>query len=59
MMCYMYRCSAVGLVTVFMPPIKIDGKAEYQVAEIKGHHEQLSEMQFLTLLIGFDSLEDM
>ena len=40
------------------PPIKIDGKAEYKVAEIKGHHEQQSEMQYVTLLITLNSLED-
>ena len=42
-----------------LPSIKIDGKAEYEVAEIKGHHERQGEMQYLTLFIGFDSSEDM
>ena len=42
-----------------VPPIKIDGKAEYKVAEIKGHHEVQGEMQYLTLFVGFDSSEDM
>ena len=42
-----------------VPSIEIDGKAEYKVAEIKGHREQQGEMQYLTLYIGFDSLEDM
>ena len=41
------------------PPIKIDGEAEYKVAEIKGHCEQQGEMQYLTVFVGFDSLEDM
>ena len=27
-----------------VPPIKIDGKAEYKVAKIKGHHEQQGEI---------------
>ena len=42
-----------------MPPIKIDGEAEYKVAEIKGHCEWLGEMQYLTEFVGFDSLDDM
>ena len=42
-----------------IPPIKIDGKAEYKVAEIKGHRERQGEMQYLTLFVGFDSSEDM
>ena len=42
-----------------LPPIKIDGKAEYKVSEIKGHHECQGEMQCLTLFAGFDSSEDM
>ena len=42
-----------------MPPSKIDGKAEYKVAEIKGHHKQQGEMQCLTFFVGFDSSEDM
>ena len=41
-----------------VPPIKIDGKAEYKVAEIKGHHEQQGEMQYLTSFVGFNSSED-
>ena len=40
-------------------PIKIDGKAEYKVAEIKGHHGQQGKMQYLISFVGFDSLEDM
>ena len=39
-------------------PIKINGKAEYKVAEIKGHHERQGKMQCLTLFVDFDSLED-
>ena len=27
-----------------VPPIKIDGKAEYKVSEIKGHRERQGEM---------------
>ena len=42
-----------------VPPIKIDGKAEYKVSEIKGHREGQGEMQYLTLFVGFDSSEDM
>ena len=42
-----------------MPPIKIDGKAEYKVAEIKGHREQQCEMQYLISFVGFNSLEYM
>ena len=42
-----------------VPPIKIDGKAEYQVVSIKGHHERGGELQYLTLFVGFDSSEDM
>ena len=34
-----------------VPPIKIDGKAEYKVAEIEGHQEQQGEMQYLILLV--------
>ena len=41
------------------PSIKIDGKAEYKVSEIKGHREHQNEMQYLTLFVGFDSSEDM
>ena len=39
--------------------IKVDGEAEYEVAEIKGHRECQAEMQYLTLFVGFDSSEDM
>ena len=39
--------------------IKIDGKAEYKVSEIKGHRERQGEMQYLTSFVGFDSSEDM
>ena len=42
-----------------VPSIEIDGEAEYKVAEIKGHHEQQGEMQYLTFFAGFDSSEDM
>ena len=42
-----------------VPPIEIDGKAEYKVSEIKGHREHQGEMQYLTLFVGFDSSEDM
>ena len=42
-----------------VPSIKIDGKAEYKVSEIKGHHERQDEMQYLTMFVGFDSSEDM
>ena len=42
-----------------LPPIKTDGKAEYKVASIKGHHERNGELQYLTLFVGFDSPEDM
>ena len=42
-----------------VPSIEIDGKAEYKVSEIKGHHERQGEMQYLTLFMGFDSSEDM
>ena len=42
-----------------MPPIKTDGKAEYKVAEIKVHHEQQGETQYLTSFVHFDSSEDM
>ena len=42
-----------------VPLIEIEGEAEYKVAEIKGHHEQQSEMQYLTLFVGFDFSEDM
>ena len=39
--------------------IEIDGKAEYEVSEIKGHRERQGEMQYLTSFVGFDSSEDM
>ena len=42
-----------------VPSIKIDGEAEYEVSEIKGHHERQGEMQYLTSFVGFDSSEDM
>ena len=42
-----------------VPSIKIDGKAEYKVSKIKGHHERQGEIQYLTLFVGFDSSEDM
>ena len=42
-----------------VPPIKIDGKAEYKVASIKGHCEHNGELQYLILFVGFDSSEDM
>ena len=41
-----------------VPPIKIDGEAEYKVASIKGHFEHNGDIQYLTLLVGFDSSED-
>ena len=41
------------------PLIKIDGKAEYKVTEIKVHHKWQGKMQYLTLFVGFDSSEDM
>ena len=42
-----------------VPSIEIDGEAEYEVAELKGHRERQGEMQYLTLFVGFDSSEDM
>ena len=42
-----------------MPPIKIDGKAQYKVAIIKEHHECDGELKYLTSFVGFDSSEDM
>ena len=42
-----------------VPPIRMDGEAEYKVAKIKSHHERQGEMQYLTLFVGFDSSEDM
>ena len=41
-----------------MPPIKVDGNTEYEVASIKGHHEHNCELQYLTLFVGFDSSVD-
>ena len=40
-------------------PIKVDGKAEYEVASIEGHRECTGKMQYLTSFVGFDSSEDM
>ena len=42
-----------------MPPIEIDGEAEYKVASIKGHCERNGELQYLTLFVGFDNSGDM
>ena len=42
-----------------VPPIEIDGNAEYKVASIKGHRECNGKLQYLTLFVGFDSSEDM
>ena len=42
-----------------VPSIKIDGNAEYEVAEIKGHREHQGKIQYLTLFVGFESSEDM
>ena len=42
-----------------VPSIKIYGKAEYKVSEIKSHHERQGEMQYLTSFVGFDNSEDM
>ena len=42
-----------------VPSIKIDGKAEYKVSEIKGHREHQGEMQYLTLFVGFERSDDM
>ena len=42
-----------------VPSIEIDGEAEHEVAEIKGHRKHQGEMQYLTLFVGFDSSEDM
>ena len=42
-----------------VPPIKIDGKAEYKAASIKGHLECNGELQYLISFVGFDSSEDM
>ena len=42
-----------------MPPIEIDGEAEYEVAAIKGHRVRNGEIQYLTSFTGYDSSEDM
>ena len=42
-----------------VPPIKIDGDAEYKVSEIKSHCEQQDEMQYWITFVGFDSWENM
>ena len=42
-----------------VPSIEINGEAEYEVSEIKGHRERQGEMQYLTSFVGFDSSEDM
>ena len=46
-------------VHAIVPPIKIDGKAEYKVASIKVCCECSGELQYLTLFVGFDSSEEM
>ena len=42
-----------------MPPIKIDGEVEYEVAAIKGHRERNGELKYLTSFAGYNSSEDM
>ena len=42
-----------------VPPIKINGKAEYKVGEIKRHRICNGEAQYLASFAGFDSSEDM
>ena len=42
-----------------VPSIKKDGKADYKVAEIKGHCGCQGKIQYLTLFVGFDSSENM
>ena len=42
-----------------VPPIEINGEAEYEVGEIKGHHIHNGEAYYLSLFAGFDSSEDM
>ena len=42
-----------------MAPIEINGKAEHEVASIKGHRECNGELQYLILFMGFDGSEDM
>ena len=41
-----------------VPPIKIDGKAEYKVASIKEHRECNGELLYLTLFVGYHSSEN-
>ena len=53
------RSAALSGVHANVPSIEIDGEAEYEVAEIKGHRERQGEMQYLTSFVGFDSSEDM
>ena len=40
-----------NVVNADVPPIKIDGKAEYKVASIKGHHKHNGKLQYLTTTI--------
>ena len=42
-----------------VPPIEIDGEAEYTVPGIKGHREQNDKLKYLTSFVGYDSIEDM
>ena len=42
-----------------VPPIEIDGEAENEVGEIKGHRVRNGKVQYLTSFAGFDSSEDM
>ena len=42
-----------------MPPIEIDGEAEYKVGAIKEHRLYNGEMYYLIAFVGFDSSEDM
>ena len=42
-----------------MPPIEIDGEAEYEVSGIKGYREQNAELHYLTSFVSYDSSEDM
>ena len=42
-----------------MPPIEIDGEAEYEVSGIKGHREGNGELYYLTSFVGYDSREDL
>ena len=41
------------------PPVDIDNEVEYELHCIKAHHMLRNELQFLTLLINYDSSEDM